>query len=86
MAKENKTKTTNPPVVLKVYDVESLSMKQIDMYIDHDRSVGGLFLEYIGVFCVKVKRNSGSTRADMFTRACPSKRQMRQAAFSFVPR
>ena len=26
-----------------------------------------MFLEYIGVFCIKVKRISGPTRADMFT-------------------
>ena len=48
-------KKKNPPVVLEVYGVEGLSMKRIDMYIDHDRSVVGLFLEYTGVFCVKVK-------------------------------
>ena len=36
-----KTKTTNPPVVLEVNGV--VSMKQIDMYIDHESSVGGCF-------------------------------------------
>ena len=53
---ENKTnKPTCCPRAVEVCVVEGLSMKRIDMYIDHDRSVGGLFLEYTGVFCVKVK-------------------------------
>ena len=41
MAMKNKTKTTNPPVVLEAHGV--LSMKRINMYIDHDRSVGVCF-------------------------------------------
>ena len=43
-------------------------MKRINMYIDHDRSVGSLFLEYTGVFCVKVKRDLGPTclRLDVY--------------------
>ena len=46
VAKENKTKTTNPPVVFEVYGVEGLNMKRIDMYIDHDSSVGVCFCEW----------------------------------------
>ena len=40
MALKNKTKTTNPPVFLKVYGVEALTKKLINMHIGHDRSVG----------------------------------------------
>ena len=36
-----------------IYGIEGLTMKSIDMYILHDRSVGGLLLEYIGIFYVK---------------------------------
>ena len=43
MAMKNKTKTTNPSVVLEVYVVVGLSMKRINMYIDHDSSVGVCF-------------------------------------------
>ena len=39
-------------------------MKRIDMYINHDRSVGGLFLEYIGVYCVKPSETK-CTRRDL---------------------
>ena len=56
-----KIKPTNPAVFLEVCGVVGLTMKSIDMYILHDRSVWGLFLEYIGVVCVKVKQNLGMT-------------------------
>ena len=41
------------------------------MFIDHDRCAGGSFLEYIGVFCVKLSQ----TRAHaMFTRSSSLKK------------
>ena len=51
--RQTNKQTTNLPVVLEVYGIEGLTNKSIDMYIDHDSSVRGLFLEYTGVFCVK---------------------------------
>ena len=49
MAKINKTKTTNPPVVFEVYSVEGLTKTSIDMYILHDSSL---------VVCSSVKEAS----------------------------
>ena len=71
MTKENKTKTTYPPVVFKVNGVEGLNMKWIDVYIDYDSTVGVCFSYITTYFAV-----------DMFTRS----RKNAKDASSVFPR
>ena len=45
-----RTKTTNIPVVLKVYGIEGLTKESIDMDIGHERSVGVCFANILAFF------------------------------------